>query len=312
MEAFEESGVNLQAKTIHAGLIPERTGYDGNGWGFHYNSTNYLPCERVVVDESSMIDNAIMAKLLEAIEPGTQVIFCGDPDQLPPVGKGRPFLDMIESGAVPHANLTEVFRFAGRIAHACKQINQGKGFTPSDHLDLDSNAGEFGPENLRHIERLHGGQALQTLDGVIEKMQARGFDPIKDLQVIVSRNDKGPVNREIVNERMQKLLNPDGFTMGDCPYRVGDKVMCLKNGVRETYGPGIAGEPQKDGSSVYTANGEGGIVEHVVPKAIYCQFGGRPDQVPAWRLENSGLSGLRDHRSQVSGRRLAGRDLPDR
>lgn len=294
--------MHLEAKTIHAGLIPERSGYDGNGWGFHYNKDNYLPCDRVVVDESSMIDNATMSSLLQAIAPGTQLILTGDPDQLPPVGKGRPFLDMIESSVVPHANLTEVFRFAGRIAHACKQINQGKGFKPSKELNLESNAGEYGPENLRHIERIHASQSLQVLDSLIGKIEQRGFDPLRDLQVIVSRNDSGPVNRELVNERMQRLLNPTGMTVKDCPFRVGDKVMCLRNGIRETYGPGIEG-PETDGGSVYTANGEGGFVEVVTPKAIFCRFG--PALIKfarsSWRTQVCLAYAITVHKSQGGG-----------
>lgn len=303
MEAFEECGVPLAAKTIHAGLIPERTGYDGGGWGFHYNKDNHLPCDRVVVDESSMIDNATMASLLQAIRPGTQVIFIGDPDQLPPVGKGRPFLDLIESGSVPHAQLTQVHRFAGRIAHVCRQVNDGKSFKTSPKLDLSNDAGEYGPENLRHVERIHASQSLEVLNSIVQKVEDRGFNPVKDMQVIVSRNDKGPVHRKLVNERLQKLLNPTGKTVSGCQYRAGDKVMCLRNAVRETYEPGGLDSPVKNGGSVYTANGEGGVVAFVGPKAIWCRFGKAVIQFKrsSWETQVCLAYAITVHKSQGGG-----------
>jgi len=274
MESFGEAGVSMAAKTIHASLIPIRSGYDGNGWGFYYNSEQHMPCERLIVDEMSMADNATTAALLQAVAPGTQVILIGDPDQLPPVGKGRPFLDMIESKAVPHAKLTEIHRFAGRIAHVCGRINAGKSFESSAKLNLDKNAGEFGPENLRHVERLTGNAALEALETLIGKVRDRGFDPFQDMQVIVSRNTEGPVNRKAVNERLQRLLNPNGTRIEKCPYRVGDKVMCLQNAVRETWNDiGYNNLPRKDGGSEYTANGESGSVQYVSPKEIWCRFG---------------------------------------
>jgi exodeoxyribonuclease V alpha subunit len=302
MESFGEAGVSLPATTIHCGLIPNQSGYDGSGWGFYYNESRRLPYKRIVVDESSMADNAVMSWLLQSVADGCQVILIGDPDQLPPVSKGKPFMDMIESGVVPHAKLTEIHRFAGRIAHVCQRINAGKTFTPSPKIDLDINAGEFGPENIRHVERPNGSMSLSALDAVCLKIAERGFDPIRDMQVIVSRNDQGPVNRELVNLRLQSLLNPDGFRVDNCPFRVGDNIMCLRNGMRKIQTLEFGG-PMDTKSLTYVANGESGEVEYVNESTICCRFGS--DLVSfrksSWNREVCLAYAITAHKSQGGG-----------
>jgi len=273
-EAFAECGLNLKASTIHAGLIPNRMGHDGGGWTFCYNEFNQLPCVRVVVDESSMIDTSLMASLLQAIPNEAQVILVGDPNQLPPVGKGRPFLDMIQSAKIPTANLTKPHRFAGRLAHVCQGINKGMMVIASERLDLSTTAGVFGPENIRHVERKTTTMQLATLDVLIPKMEAHGFDPRNDMQTIVPRNSEGGVSREAVNKRLQQLLNPDGASLDDCPFRISDKIMCLQNGTRETWTIDSPFEPgfKNGGEAAYIANGEMGEVVCITSKAIFCRF----------------------------------------
>ena len=78
-------------------------GNEGAGW---------LSCEAVIVDEVSMVDLFLMRSLLRAIAPGTRLIFVGDADQLPSVGAGNVLGDMIESGVLPLAKLTTIYRQA--------------------------------------------------------------------------------------------------------------------------------------------------------------------------------------------------------
>ena len=270
-EAFLECGVSLGAKTIHSGLIPTQSGYNGRGWKFQFNRENPLPCSRVLIDEFSMVGSMECSWLLSAIGPNTQVVAIGDVGQLPPVGKGRPFKDMIDSGVFPNAHLTEVHRYAGRIAHVCKSVRDGQTIQPSPKLDLDPDASEFGPENYRHIERRTSIQMLETIDLLCEKVKDRGFSPMKDMQVIVTRNDAGGICRKIVNPRLQQLLNPNGGRWSKCPFRIGDKVVCKRNAYREEYIQ-IGNKPEKTSGKLYTANGEDGIVHSIDDRAIFVQF----------------------------------------
>jgi len=219
-QSMDSAGLRLRGSTIHTGLVPTRNGHDQGGWGFAHNETNPLYAHLVVIDESTMIDCGLMANLLAAIADGTLVLFVGDPNQLPPVGKGRPYADMIEAG-LPHGHLTEPHRFAGRIARVCQQLLAGDHWEPSGRLDLESDY----PENMRHVEASSFSMQLETLSDLLMRIGKRGFTMLDDVQVLCGTN---PV-REKLNERLQTLLNPGGETIQGNPYRLGDKAICLKN-----------------------------------------------------------------------------------
>src|SRR5690606_6036021 len=72
------------------------------------------PARFVIVDETSMVDLKLADALLRAIGPSTHVVLVGDADQLPPVGAGKVFDDLIASERVPSVRLTEIFRQAAR------------------------------------------------------------------------------------------------------------------------------------------------------------------------------------------------------
>ena len=71
-----------------------------------------LPVELVIVDESSMLNLRLAEVLLEGLAETTHIVFVGDADQLPPIGAGKPFEDLIASGAAPVVRLTQIFRQA--------------------------------------------------------------------------------------------------------------------------------------------------------------------------------------------------------
>ena len=247
----------IPATTIHAMLGPQRNGLDKGGWGFFYNKSMPMQADLVVVDEAFMVSTDLMSDLLSAISPGTRILFLGDPNQLPPVGHGRPVFDMLDSQVVPHGHLSEVHRYAGRIARVANAIKDGKPWMPSEKLDLDS----LPPENMRHIEASTAQAALQALPKVIERLREFGFDPIEDVQVICGVNDRGQLSRKILNGGLQAILNPDGERDDAIPFRVSDKIICLRNHMRAIQqdggGKGFADDEER---SVYIANGEQGRV----------------------------------------------------
>lgn len=101
-----------EAVTIHR-LLDYGPRFDGRGVGFRRDENSPIEADLVVVDESSMIDVRLGAALMRAIDFGrTRLVLVGDADQLPSVGPGRVFADLIESGEVPVARLSTLHRAA--------------------------------------------------------------------------------------------------------------------------------------------------------------------------------------------------------
>ena len=166
-------------------------------------------------------------------------------------------------------------RFAGRIAAVCKAINDGKSWKPSEQLDLEPADGF--PENLRHIERANPLQQIETLKTVIDRVvNQRGYDPIWDMQVLCAVNDKSPVCRRKLNEVLQNLLNASGERLERNPFRVGDKMMVLKNGFRAEH---WRDEKPPYVNKHYCANGEIGRITQISEHWVAATFSGKGDEV---------------------------------
>ena len=247
---------NLNARTIHSTLEPH---VDDLGWHFTKTEHNPLNCSLLIGDEQSMTDSSLMSNLLGAVSVGTKVLLVGDPFQLPPVGRGKPFPDMIRAG-LPHGHLTEIHRFAGRIARVCDQIKKGQRWAASPKVDLEATP----PENFRHFEVGSAAATIATLKDVIGRMPARGWDPIDDVQVLCAVNEKSPLSRKNLNTHLQELLNPLGERVDKIPFRVGDKVICGRNQMKRDE---EAEEP------TYIANGDSGRVTEIDKTRVTVRVG---------------------------------------
>jgi exodeoxyribonuclease V alpha subunit len=183
-----------------------------------------LPAELVIVDESSMLNLRLAEVLLGGLAESTHVVLVGDADQLPPIGAGKPFEDLIASAAAPVVRLTQIFRQAARsmITTAAHEINQGR----PPHL-------EPGPDqdhDFFFIERGTPERALETVVEVVAERAPAKFavDPIREVQVLAPMY-RGPVGIDALNERLQAELNPDGKrALGD-RFRIGDRLIQTRN-----------------------------------------------------------------------------------
>ena len=116
--------IGVEAKTIHRLLewLP-------NKGDFKKSEDNPLELDFIIIDECSMLDINLAASLLKAIpQENVQVLFIGDPDQLPSVGAGNVLFDLIETRKVPRFCLTKIFRQAAQssIINFAHQINKGE------------------------------------------------------------------------------------------------------------------------------------------------------------------------------------------
>jgi exodeoxyribonuclease V alpha subunit len=283
-ESLLARNLGIPATTIHSLLEIGRNGHDGDGWGFIRNRENPLDVRLVVVDESSMIDAGLMADLLDALPDGACVLGVGDPFQLAPVGHGAPLRDLLAAG-VPQGELTEVRRNSGAIVEACAAIKAGRPVEFCAALDLDA----ADPRNLMLLD-CKPDQSLDVLGDVLAGMSR--FDAAWECQVITATNDKSDLSRVKLNERFGKLLNPDGHAHPKNPFRVGDKIICLRNTRLKAVEPiGRFGQPDmaldaanyqplrgvvraENQAEQYVANGEIGRVVAVSEKATVARFGG--------------------------------------
>jgi exodeoxyribonuclease V alpha subunit len=114
--------IGFEAKTIHRLLewAPDKN-------GFKKDDKEPLEVDFLIVDETSMLDISLAASLLKAVPPTAQVLFIGDPDQLPAVGAGDVLSDLLKSESIPRFRLTKVFRQAqaSSIIRFAHELNSG-------------------------------------------------------------------------------------------------------------------------------------------------------------------------------------------
>ncbi len=213
-----EEATGHEAQTIHR-LLEWMPGHDPG-----FSPGRPLPAGLVVVDESSMLNLRLIEVLLGGLAESTHVVFVGDADQLPPIGAGKPFEDLISSGVVPVVRLTQIFRQAARsmITTAAHEINQGR----APHLEPE----EDQRRDFFFVERPSPERALETVVEVVAERAAGSFgvDPVRDVQVLAPMY-KGAVGIDALNERLQARLNPDGGAAVSERFRIGDRLIQTRN-----------------------------------------------------------------------------------
>jgi len=214
-----------EAQTVHRLLGMSWDEHTG-AVRFQKNEKDPLKADAVIVDECSMVDLALMRAFLAALPRGCRLVLVGDPDQLPSVGAGNVFSDLIRSGRARTVALTEVFRQARRsaIIRSAHAVNAGR--VP----ELQNEPGsDFFFLPRRDPARL--------VDTVVELCRTRLPEkmgiPAAELQVL-SPTRKGATGTAALNRALQAALNPPGpdkreRAFGDTVFREGDRVMQTRN-----------------------------------------------------------------------------------
>jgi exodeoxyribonuclease V alpha subunit len=209
------------AMTIHRLLeFQPRTGT------FARDEVAPLEADMVIVDETSMLDTQLAARLFAAVPARAQLVLVGDVDQLPSVGPGRVLHDVISSKSVTVVRLTEIFRqaAASRVVTNAHRVNKGE---MPELITVDGSDFYF-------IAREDPKAVLSTIIELVSNRVPRrfGFDPIDDVQVL-SPMHRGDVGAQNLNMELQARLNPPGtapeLKHGSRTFRVGDKVIQLRN-----------------------------------------------------------------------------------
>jgi len=225
---------------------------------FLRDEDNPLKADAVIVDEMSMVDVQLLHSLLRAIPQGKRLILVGDPDQLPPVGPGSPFSDMLRSGALPTVRLTEIFRQAQEslIVMNAHRVNRG------ELPDLKTVNSDF-----FFMRRQSEDAVAQTVRDLCATRLPKNMGiPAGDIQVL-SPTRKGGVGTGNLNKLLQEALNPSApekkeKQFGEYTFREGDRIMQIRNNYDIMW-------KKSDGSAVGTGifNGDVGTVISIDPAA---------------------------------------------
>lgn len=270
----------MEAKTIHRLLeVDPRHG------GFKRGADNPLACGLLVVDETSMVDVPLMASLMKALPDRAALMVVGDVDQLPSVGPGQILADIIDSGAVPVARLTEIFRQAAQSQIVTNAHKVNSGYMPNLDVIASNNPDFF------FVEADEPEEGIAKIIEIVKNRLPRrfGYDPIKDIQVLCPMN-RGGLGARALNVELQQALNPPvdaifierfGYT-----YRIGDKVMQTDNDYdKEVF------------------NGDVGYVQSIDPDAqeLVIDIDGKPVEYQFGELDQVALAyAVSIHKSQGS------------
>lgn len=245
------------ASTIHrlleAGIDPE-TGK----MVFLKDEDSPLKADVIIVDEMSMVDVLLMNSLLRAVPQGKRLILVGDPDQLPPVGPGFPFGDMLRSETLPAVHLTEIFRQAQKslIVMNAHRVNSG------EMPDLQRKDSDF------FFMRRQSEQAVcQTIAELCATRLPKNMGIPADQIQVLTPTRKGGCGTWSLNALLQNALNSAApqkkeHSFGEFSFREGDRVMQIRNNYdimwKKTDGSAI-------GSGIF--NGDVGVITAMDPQA---------------------------------------------
>ncbi len=192
------------ACTVHRAL-----GWDGEA----FRESKRIDCP-VIVDESSMLDSWLLARLLERKPP--QVILVGDAAQLPPVGRGQPFHDLVRHRPDITVTLSVCHRNQAAVHRAANLIREGKCPAWQERAGGESWS----------MKNTGGGTGTEAK--IVQWANAGALDPMQDVVLAakygVDETDDG--NIISLNKKLLDILNPhrDGNA-----WQEGDRVLCCKN-----------------------------------------------------------------------------------
>ena len=213
-----------EATTIHR-LLEAQLDQETGAMTFFHDEDEPLKCDAMIIDETSMVDLQLMMSLLKGLKPQCRLILVGDPDQLPSVGAGNVFSDIIRSGMAKTVRLTEIFRQAREslIVMNAHAVNRGElpVLTVKD-------------KDFFFMKRRSGESVVQTIAELCATRLPKNMGiPASEIQVLspTRRHETGTVE---LNKALQALLNPPApgkreKQLGDFSYREGDRVMQIRN-----------------------------------------------------------------------------------
>lgn len=256
-----------EAKTLHRLLEIGKTGDESQEIDVDMN-VQMIDGDIVIVDEMSMVDLFLMNYLVKAIYQGTKLVLVGDVDQLPSVGPGSILKDIINSEMITTIHLDKIFRQAAKskIVQNAHRVNNGQNFVKKDEIEELNN-------DFFYINEINKDKVIDNVLSLCkDRLKNYGdYEFFRNIQVITPTK-KGGLGTKELNQALQKMLNPakkgkQEKAIGETIYRVGDKVMQIKNNYDI-----IWNRDKENGTGVF--NGELGRITDIDPSdsAIKVRF----------------------------------------
>ena len=283
----------MEGTTIHRLLETQFDPHNGR-LVFAHDESDPLKVDAVIVDETSMVDVPLMRALLSALRMDCRLVLVGDPDQLPSVGPGNLFGDLIRSGTLPMVRLTEIFRQAAQSAIVRNAHSVNRGICPP----LANTSHDF--FFLRRKDSVRTSETI--VDLVARRLPQNMGIPPEQIQVL-SPTRRGTAGTASLNRAIQAAVNPPSEDraerrFGEYIFREGDRVMQVRNNYDVMW-------QEKDGTAVGMGifNGDIGQILTIDNRneVITVDFDGRlVEYSPDMLLELEPAYAITVHKSQGS------------
>ena len=188
----------FEAATLHRTLGAKGTGFD-------FNAYNKLPHAILALDEGSMVNNYLYYSLLCAIDTSkTKVIISGDSAQLPPLGAGNAFSDLLEKEGLPALKLTKILRQSENsgIIVDCNKIREGidpiKTPTFKEVHGVNEDMYYMFRDNKEDLNRIAINTYLKTIQSV-------GID---NCYILTTRRENALNSSTEISKKIQEILIP--------------------------------------------------------------------------------------------------------
>ena len=244
------------AKTVHRLLETVRN--EGTSPLFGRNRDNPLEEDVIILDEASMVDVLLAEALLSAVKRGARMIFVGDADQLPSVGPGNVFGDLLGAGVLNTVRLDEIFRQSRESLIITNAHRINAGLTPELHTT---------DNDFFYLARREEDIAPTVIDLMVRRLPHAYGEAVKEQLQVISPSRKGSNGTELLNRALQGAINPQKtgkheVEFRDVVFREGDRVMQIRNNYNVDW-------VENSTSAEGVFNGDIGVIEKIAADGDY-------------------------------------------
>ncbi|MEK9727016.1 MAG: AAA family ATPase [Candidatus Margulisiibacteriota bacterium] len=227
--------IGRRASTIHAMMdYDEKT---------HSLSPKDLDCDICIIDEMSMVDMHLFLDVMAMLPLGARLIMVGDPDQLPSIGPGQVFADLISNSSIPSFKLVTNHR---QVTH--------RGITSlASNVLLNQPVNKMLGKDLTLID-IHNDEDLEAtlLDLFLYRVIRDHSISMNDIQLIIPIH-KGRFGISSVNQLIAAQVR--GSQLSTHQWVLGDRVIQCRNNY-----------------SKRVMNGDIGFIREIKPDQILIEF----------------------------------------